>query len=480
MAVDYKALKELAHGLYQDGVGNPLELTEGQLDIFSCIATKHVPGQESTAHKRVQVETYTQYGKSETAAVGVLTRVTSYPEKWIIGAGTKAKAQIIMGKLIGHIFDNEYTKNRFMLDKGESLESIRKHRNKNHITFDLSDQGKGLISEVLIVSAKDALGMGAPNVIQDESALIPDDFHSLMMRMLTGSPKESFLMKIGNPFARNHFLKSHNDPAYYKIIVDCFRGLREGRISPETIKENEPYTFFKVLYEVKFPGAEEMDESGWLYLFKDDDLEVAKTRVLEPFGIPRLGVDVARGGRNFNAWVLRLDNYARVLKKSKEADLMIVADDTEAFMKDLGVSPENVFIDDTGVGGGVTDRLRQKGYKSVNAVRLGEKAQEAGMENVRAEVYAGKEGLSNWVRRTGKLEDHADWTQILEIRYRESGERKTVLESKDDMRKRGVESPDIADALALTFAQNKVVHYKPVDPKTILDHAVKPFIPGVG
>lgn len=471
---------ELVKSIFQDERGNPLELTPGQLEIFDAVAMHHVPGQENTKIKRVHTETFTRYGKSNTAAIGVLARACAFPEKTAIIAGTKEKARIIMNYINAHIFDNDYTKKRFMLDKGESMESVRRYRNKNHLTFDLGDLGKNLISEIFIGSAKDALGFGAQNVIEDEGALIPDNEHSLVMRMLGDVPDENFLMKIGNPFARNHFLKSRLDPAYYKIIVDCFRGLEEGRITPEIIAENEGYAFFNILYKCIPPSAEEMDDSGWQYLVTDTDLEVAKARVQESYGIKKLGVDVARGGRNFNVWVLRTDNEAKVLLKNHEPDLMIVAQTTKDFIDTLGISVEDVAVDDTGVGGGVTDRLKQIGA-TINAVRLGDSAEDEEFANVRSEIYAGKEGLGNWLKRTGKLVDHKDWAELLEIRYKKNNQGKTIIESKDDMRKRGVQSPDVADGIALTFAKKKgIKRYKPVDPADILRGGVKQFIPGIG
>lgn len=471
---------ELVRSMFQDERGNPLELPSGQLEIFDAVAMHQVPGQESSGIKRVHVETFTRYGKSNTAGVGALARATAFPEKTAIIAGTKEKARIIMNYVNAHIFDNDYTKNRFILDKGESMESVRRFRNKNHLTFDLSDLGKNLVSEIFIGSAKDALGFGAQNVIEDEAALINDPEHSLVMRMLGDNPVENFLMKIGNPFARNHFLKSRLDPAYYKIIVDCYRGLQEGRITPEIIAENKDYRYFKILYECIPPGAEEMDDSGWQYLVTDADLEVAKARVQESFGIKKLGVDVARGGRNYNVWVLRTDNEARVLLKNHEPDLMVVAQTTKDFMEKELVQQDDVAVDDTGVGGGVTDRLKQLGAV-INAVRLGDTAEDETLANVRSEVYAGKEGLGNWIKRAGKLVDHKDWVELLEIRYKKNNQGKTIIESKDDMRARGVQSPDVADALALTFAKKKgVKRYKPVDPADILRGGVKPLIPGIG
>jgi hypothetical protein len=312
------------------------------------------------------------------------------------------------------------------------------------------------MGEVFIVSAGDAIGEGSANIVEDEASLIDNNDHSMVMRMLGDNPEENFLFKIGNPFLRNHFLNSSVDPAYHQIIVDCYQGLAEGRITEQTIEENSTYSFFKVLYECKFPSAEAVDEQGWSYLFTDELIKKAQERDLEPRGIKRLGVDVARGGRNYNAWVIRGDNYARVVKKDLDNDLMSVAGKTKDIMLDEGVSADEVYIDDVGVGGGVVDRLKEMGYK-INPVKEGAKAVESEeFENLKAELYAGKQGLEAWLKSGAFLYPHKDWIELNKIRFKKRSNGKTWIEPKSDMRKRGEESPDVADALMLTFASDAV------------------------
>jgi hypothetical protein len=95
---------------------------------------------------------------------------SNYPEKVAIIAGKKDKAQIIMDYAISHIFDNELTKSRFIVGAGETLDYIRRHRNKQHLTFDVGD---GQLGELFIGSAKDASGFGAVAEYSKKLAVAP-------------------------------------------------------------------------------------------------------------------------------------------------------------------------------------------------------------------------------------------------------------------------------------------------------------------
>ncbi len=102
--------------------------------------------------------------------MAILTRITTFPEKWILIGGSEDKAKIIMNKLIGHIFDNEYTKSKLLMNL-EAKERLRHERSRNRITFKVDDG----IGEVMLLSAdttktgQDAgdilVGWGAQNLI---------------------------------------------------------------------------------------------------------------------------------------------------------------------------------------------------------------------------------------------------------------------------------------------------------------------------
>lgn len=449
--------------LYKDDYGKPFELTDGQEEIFNAIFYKQGPNKE----RRIHVKTFTQYGKSDTVSMAVLTRAATFPEKWAIVAPSQPKARIIMGYIIKHLFENEYTLNRFKISEGESMDTIRRERSKNRLTFDI---GNNQVGEIFILSAESRLkqsedvgnslmGFGAPNLVEDEAALISDESDAKAMRMVGGFTQmgTDFVVKIGNPFQRNHFLQAQDDPDYYKINIDFERGIREGRLTLKFVEEMRKKPYFRVLYENKFPEANDIDARGWTQMFSEDDVEasIAADPEIKHIGEKRIGQDVARGGLNFTVWILRSMNYMEVLAKSRQDNLTEIAGQTLFLMKEKGVAPENTFIDDVGVGGGAVDPLLSQ-QKNVRAVNVGQPAlEQARFINIRAEAYW---RFLEWLKKGGKLCacHRDDWmAQLPKIKYKPDSKGRLRVMSKDEMRSHGIDSPDVADAGMLTFVRRE-------------------------
>lgn len=123
-----------------------------------------------------------------------------------------------------------------------------------------------------------------------------------------------------------------------------------------------------------------------------------------------------------------------------------------------------VFVDGGGVGGGVVDRLRQLGVPCVD-VQFGAKSDnnfggaESGIQyaNKRAEIW----GTCRAWLAGGAIPDDSEFIAGLTgPEYGYNANNAIQLESKADMKKRGISSPDMADALCLTFAY-------PVVPKAV-------------
>lgn len=464
---------DIVRKLFQNDYGEPFLMTAGQIQLFRAIYEKQEP--------RIQFDCYTQYGKSDVVSMAVLLRVSTFQDKWIILGATKDKANIIMSKLIKHIFENEYTLGKFEVGEDDTLENIRRTKAKDNITFKVDENGG--LGQVITLSADarrksaDAgdilIGHGGQNLIEDDAALIPDSIHGKALRML-GGHKENFLLKITNSFGRNHAFRSRMDPKFTKFVIDYKQGLAEGRLTEEYIEEMKRALdpiMFGVLYECVYPPAEMMEEGGWMVLLTEEQVLAAQERykTIQNKGAKRLGVDVAEG-INYNAFVIRTDNVMSVKAKTQERDLMKTADFTNTIARDEVIAPSQIFIDSVMIGSGVYSRLHQMGVK-VNGVKAGTKPTEKTSEqkradpieffNLRAEMFW---NMRKWILEGGALEPHNDWMQLTKIRYKEAANKTVQIMPKEMMRALGylsaTESPDTADAGSLTFAPSTVIIYK--------------------
>jgi hypothetical protein len=122
--------------------------------------------------------------------------------------------------------------------------------------------------------------------------------------------------------------------------------------------------------------------------------------------------------------------------------------------------PARLFIDVGGVGAGVYDRLREMGYGAiVAAVNFGsaplapERPEGGGPVNRRAEMWMASRDWLEDAAGADVPDDDALQADACGPSYRYDSHTRLALEKKDDMRRRGVPSPDLWDAVALTFAE---------------------------
>jgi hypothetical protein len=113
--------------------------------------------------------------------------------------------------------------------------------------------------------------------------------------------------------------------------------------------------------------------------------------------------------------------------------------------------PDAVFID-AGAGAGVIDRLRQLGHDVIE-VNFGGRPIDVRYANRRAEMW---HDMAEWIRAGGAAPNlDALKRELATPTYSFDAANRILLESKDEIKKRlpDAGSPDLADALALTFAQ---------------------------
>jgi hypothetical protein len=438
-------LKLLQFFAFKDDHGNPIQWTQGQLEIIDCIVNRS----SIDGLKRIEIIASTQYGKSLAVAAGVVIRACMKPEQWALVAGTTEKARIIMEYCIMLALNSDIV--RSQLNPETPLDKLRMKRSADRLVFKKLGQIRVYSADATRVqeTSKALMGFGSPNVIEDESALIGDVLQSTVMRML-GGYQDNFLIKIGNPFNRNHFLRTWQEGKYARIFIDYNRALAEGRYTKDFIEEMRAEAMFDILYECRFPLAGMIEAGGWLQLLTEDQVRRALVKGEQIFGQMRLGADVAGGGRNFSTMVLRGYNAAHLLYKKNTPDTMQFCGEIQAVAMQMRVGDNEIFADTVGVGKGLVDRLKEM-QKGVGVNAGSEPSDKTRFVNKRAEMYwRGRE----WILRGGKLNDDGttDWYQLCQIRYKvtdSSG--KLIIMSKEEMLKNQIDSPDVADAFSLTF-----------------------------
>ncbi|MDI6877582.1 MAG: hypothetical protein QMC96_12525 [Methanomicrobiales archaeon] len=313
-------------------------------------------------------------------------------------------------------------------------------------------------------------------VVVDEASGVSEEIFDAINGVLTSD--QSRLLLIGNPTnPAGSFAKAFKTPGTAKVSISAFDtpnftafGITEQDILAGTweskITQDLPAPYLVTPRWVA-DRLQEWGRSSPLYTAKvlgqfptagDDTLiplhwiEAAIERTLPP-GIPEeLGVDVARFGSDETVIVHRRGPVARIRKVIPFGDTMETAGHVVVALRDTGATRAKV--DAVGVGAGVYDRLKELGHP-VEEMQSGEAAADS-------ERYANARAEWWWGLRTRFEEEEIDLeddeklvAQLSNIRYKLNSRGQILIESKDDMKKRGLPSPDRADALMLTFAVPK-------------------------
>ncbi len=164
----------------------------------------------------------------------------------------------------------------------------------------------------------------------------------------------------------------------------------------------------------------------------------------------RLGVDVARFGSDKTALCVRRGWRVESLRSFERIDTMRTAGEAMTLVRDHDIPA--VFVDEGGLGAGVVDRLREL-EAPVYGVQFGGKAPQSGrFANMRAEIFWELRRLFN-DQLIAIPRDEELISQLLGLRYDVTSAGQVKMESKTTLRRRGLRSPDKADALALAFME---------------------------
>lgn len=297
-------------------------------------------------------------------------------------------------------------------------------------------------------------------LIFDEGSAIAEKVYEVAEGALTDENTEVIWVVFGNPTRnsgrfRDIFGKYKKRWITRNIDSRTVEGTNKTLIAEWVKMYGEDSDFVRVRVKGEFPRA------GSMQFISSEMVEAARIRMPEaklhdPFVV---GVDVGRFGDDETVICPRRGRDAKSIPwiRLRGRDNMEVADVLQNFCRHN--RPDKIFIDGGGVGAGVVDIMKRSKF-DVQEVQFGAAASSTSTTyegeilcaNKRAEMWL---KMKDWMRG-GMIPDDAQLAaELTGLEYgyvMRDGQDKIMLEKKSDMKKRGLGSPDMADALAITFA----------------------------
>jgi len=303
-------------------------------------------------------------------------------------------------------------------------------------------------------------------LVFDEASGIEDSIWSVAAGFFTENTPNRFWLAFSNPrrnsgyfyesfhskreFWKNKIVDARTvegtDKAVYQQIIDEY-GADSAQAHVEVFGE------FPSASDDQFIGSDIVDEAMNRDKYKDLSAPII------------LGVDPARFGADSTVIAVRQGRDIIAIKRFKGDDTMETVGRIIECMEEY--KPVLVNIDEGGLGAGVVDRLKEQRYK-VKGVNFANKSKNMMMYgNKRAEMWG---DMREWLRSASIPKDRTLKTDLISPLMKPDSKGAIFLESKKDMKARGLASPDAADAIALTFAY-PVAHREYVDKRPIRSYS---------
>jgi len=265
---------------------------------------------------------------------------------------------------------------------------------------------------------------------------------------------------LGNPTrSSGFFYDTHNRLAneWTTFRIGC---AESPRVSQDYIDEmasryGEDSNAFRVRVLGEFPRSDDDTMIPMDLIASATNRDVSHS----PYADVVWGLDVARFGADSSALTKRQANVViEPPRKWKNLDLMQLTGAVVAEYEALQPheQPQAILVDSIGLGAGVVDRLIELGLPA-RGINVSESPSFGSQyRNLRAELWA---KAKTWLeRRDCSLpNDQQLIAELATVKYKFASNGKLQIESKEDIKKRGLKSPDLADSFVLTFAEDAAV-----------------------
>lgn len=300
-------------------------------------------------------------------------------------------------------------------------------------------------------------------LVFDEASAIADKVWEVAEGAMTDEETEIIWLAFGNPTQntgrfRECFGKFKHRWKAFQIDSRTVEGTNKEQINKWIEDYGEDSDFVRVRVRGEFPRA------GSTQFIASD--VVAACRKYKAEGYERLpkilSIDVARFGDDQTVIGTRQGRKVRILKKFRGLDTVQVAERVIEIIAEE--KPDGTVVDGDGIGAGVIDHLSHRGFRTgIFEFHGGAAANDgAAYYNRRAEVWGlMRDALKANLELPDEPELEADLTGP---QYGFSAKQQIQLEKKEDMKKRGLSSPDCGDMVAMTFAVTIHPKVKPSAP----------------
>ena len=299
-------------------------------------------------------------------------------------------------------------------------------------------------------------GVHSDNVllIVDEASGVPEQVYEAAAGSMSGHNATTLMLS--NPTrSSGTFFESHNRMAnsWWTRTWSC---KDSPLVSHEFVDEMElRYGPESNAYRVRVLGEFPLSDDNTIIPYHLVESAQNRDVVVSDEAMIVWGLDVARFGSDATALCKRQGPIVTELRSWRGLDLMQTTGRIVAEYEALAPSkrPAEILVDSIGVGSGVVDRLQELGLP-VRGVNVAESPSMGDTYmNLRSELWF---KCKAWLEdRSCKLpKDDQLIAELTAIRYSFTSSGKMKAESKDEMRKRGLGSPDLADALCLTMASD--------------------------
>jgi hypothetical protein len=290
-------------------------------------------------------------------------------------------------------------------------------------------------------------------LIFDEASAIADKVWEVAEGAMTDEDTEIIWLAFGNPTQntgrfRECFGRFKHRWKAFQIDSRDVEGTNKAQIQKWIDDYGEDSDFVRVRVRGEFPRA------GSTQFISGE--AVANCRKYKAEGYDKLpkilSVDVARFGDDQTVIGKRQGRKSAILAKLRGLDTVQVAERVIEFIQQE--KPDAVVVDGDGLGAGVIDQIHHRGFgDKLFEFHGGSTPRDPAMYfNRRAEVWG---QMRAWLNEGAEIPDDPELeADLTGPEYGFSAKQQIQLERKEDMKKRGLASPDCGDMLAMSFSVN--------------------------